>query len=108
MALVFHELATNSAKYGALSSVEGHVDISWDKADDNVAILWTESGGPKVTPPSKRSFGSNLIERSLDGFGGSARIEYPETGVICRIKLPKVKAPPVPPVQANNTQPPAG
>lgn len=90
MALMFHELATNSAKYGALSSADGRVDVSWTKVDGSVSIVWAESGGPKVSPPSKRSFGSNLIERSLDGFGGKAKIEYPETGVICRIALPKI------------------
>lgn len=109
MALMFHELATNSAKYGALSSVDGRVDISWSKADDTVSIIWTESGGPKVTPPSRRSFGSNLIERSLDGFGGKAKIEFAETGVICWIRLPKTLVAKAPEQLALPVQPgPAG
>jgi two-component sensor histidine kinase len=94
LALVFHELATNSAKYGSLSALDGRVDISWDKTGDSIAVTWRETGGPKVTPPSRRSFGSNLIERSLIAFGGSAKIDFAESGVICRIRLPKTEKPP--------------
>lgn len=93
LALVLHELATNAAKYGALSSPDGRVDISWRASGDRVAIDWVERGGPAVTTPSRRSFGSNLIERSLDGFGGSAKIEFAPAGVICRILLPRPQAP---------------
>jgi two-component sensor histidine kinase len=93
LALVFHELATNAAKYGSLSSSGGRLDISWRMIDDRVAVEWVERGGPVVNTPSRRSFGSNLIERSLDGFGGSAKIEYASAGVICRILLPKPRTP---------------
>jgi two-component sensor histidine kinase len=93
LALMFHELATNAAKYGSLSSSEGRLTISWRKSGDQIAIDWVESGGPPVSPPSKRSFGSNLIERSLGGFGGDAKIEFAPTGVICRMQLPKPKPP---------------
>ncbi|MGH6664520.1 MAG: sensor histidine kinase [Pseudolabrys sp.] len=88
LALMFHELATNAAKYGALSTPEGRIDISWRESGDGIAVDWVERGGPAVSPPSRRSFGSNLIERSLDGFGGLAKIEYAPAGVICRILLP--------------------
>jgi len=98
LALVFHELATNAAKYGALSAPGGRLSISWRTAADQTEIEWVESGGPEVIVPTRRSFGSNLIERSLGGFGGSAKIEFPRSGVICRMTLPK------PTVAAANTQ----
>lgn len=93
LALVFHELTTNAAKYGSLSSLEGRVEISWNVSGDTISIVWAESGGPAVAPPKRRSFGSNLIERSLDAFGGSARIEFAAAGVICRIRLPRTDPP---------------
>lgn len=93
LALVLHELATNAAKYGALSSQTGRLEISWRASGDRIALDWVESGGPAVSEPSRRSFGSNLIERSLDAFGGSAKIEFVPSGVVCRMLLPKPKAP---------------
>lgn len=88
LALVFHELTTNAAKYGALLRPAGHVHIFWQKAGDSFEIAWTESGGPEVMMPLRRSFGSALIERSLDSFGGKASLEFAPEGVICRIRLP--------------------
>jgi two-component sensor histidine kinase len=96
LALVFHELATNAAKYGALSTPDGRLDISWGQSGDNVVVEWVESGGPPVSSPSRRGFGSNLIERSLDGFGGSAKIDFTPGGVVCRIRFPRSKAPDAP------------
>jgi two-component sensor histidine kinase len=93
LALVFHELATNAAKYGALSVTGGRLTVSWRSDGDDIAVEWVESGGPEVTVPSRRSFGSNLIERSLGGFGGTAKIEFARSGVICRMTLPKQNAP---------------
>jgi two-component sensor histidine kinase len=89
LALVFHELATNAAKYGALSVSDGRLAISWRTASEQTEIEWVESGGPEVVMPTRRSFGSNLIERSLGGFGGAAKIEFVRSGVICRMTLPK-------------------
>jgi two-component sensor histidine kinase len=93
LALVFHELATNAAKYGSLSSSEGRLTISWRNSGEWIEVDWVESGGPAVSVPSKRSFGSNLIERSLGAFGGEAKIEFAPAGVICRMQLPKPTAP---------------
>jgi two-component sensor histidine kinase len=89
LALIFHELATNAAKYGALSAPGGRLSISWRTAADQTEIEWVESGGPEVIVPTRRSFGSNLIERSLGVFGGAAKIEFVRSGVICRMTLPK-------------------
>lgn len=88
LALTFHELATNAAKYGALSSPEGRIDISWREQNEMIVVEWREHGGPEVAAPSRRSFGSNLIERSLDSFGGTAKIEFARAGVICRLSFP--------------------
>lgn len=96
LALVFHELATNAAKYGALSASSGRLAISWRTSGDRITLDWVESGGPTVSEPSRRSFGSNLIERSLDSFGASAKIEFAPKGVICRMLLPKQNVPGAP------------
>jgi len=87
--LVFHELATNAAKYGALSAPGGRVDVSWTHDGGRLALTWTESGGPAVSPPTRRGFGSRLIERSLQGqLGGEAHLEFAPGGLVCRLGLP--------------------
>lgn len=93
LALIVHELSTNAAKYGALSLPAGRVDISWRADGDHIALDWVESGGPAVTRPKQRSFGSKLIERSLDAFDGAATILYVPTGVVCRMRFIKPTAP---------------
>ena len=94
MALVFHELATNAVKYGALSVDDGRVDLKWtlDAAAERLRLAWVESGGPPVTPPARQGFGSRLIERGLRaGLGGSASMRYEPDGLTCamEVKLPK-------------------
>ncbi|TGD98578.1 sensor histidine kinase [Methylobacterium nonmethylotrophicum] len=92
LSLMLHELATNAAKYGALSSPSGRVAITWDLAgaDDRVLRLrWQESGGPAVAPPSRGGFGSRLIERSLvHSFGGRVSLRYPPVGVVMELEAP--------------------
>jgi two-component sensor histidine kinase/PAS domain-containing protein len=89
VALALHELATNAAKYGALSVPEGRVRIDWTTAageagDTRLHMTWRESGGPPVSPPRSRGFGSRLIERGLaTELRGRVRIDYPPAGVIC-------------------------
>lgn len=91
VALALHELATNAAKYGALSVPGGRVRIGWSASPvegDAVRLrmTWTETGGPPVTIPRTRGFGSRLIERGLaTELRGEVRIEYPPTGVVCAI-----------------------
>jgi PAS domain S-box-containing protein len=99
MALVFHELATNAVKYGALSVESGQVDIFWSLDTDNsrLRLTWVESGGPPVTPPTRRGFGSRLIERGLRGeFRGSAMMDYRPNGLSCTMEaqLPQPTEPP--------------
>ena len=71
LSLVLHELATNAAKYGALSNETGWVDLSWKLAGDRLSLSWRESGGPPAEPPRRRGFGSQLIERLIRAEGGA-------------------------------------
>ncbi|QYA05064.1 PAS domain-containing protein [Rhizobium sp. B21/90] len=91
MALTLHELATNATKYGALSNDAGRVRISWHlaKASDgrqDLNFVWQESGGPAVSEPTTKGFGSRLISRVLAAdFLGDVRIIYPSGGVVCTL-----------------------
>ncbi|PHY14029.1 histidine kinase [Caulobacter sp. B11] len=89
MALIFHELATNALKYGALSTAAGSVSLTWtyDAQTRTLALTWTETGGPPVTPPTRRGFGSRLIERSLRGeLKGAASMDYRPEGLVCAMR----------------------
>ncbi|WP_164467424.1 sensor histidine kinase [Caulobacter flavus] len=92
-ALALHELATNAAKYGALSGETGRVEIRWSLDEpDALSFEWREIGGPPVSPPSRRGFGSRMIERSLAGeLKGSASLDFRREGLVCaiRAKLPR-------------------
>ncbi|MDG2523265.1 HWE histidine kinase domain-containing protein [Caulobacter segnis] len=89
MALVIHELVTNSAKYGSLSD-SGTVSMDWKRNDDgDLIITWREEGGPPVRKPSRKGFGSTIIDRSVPyDLGGSADITYPKTGVEATFCIP--------------------
>jgi two-component sensor histidine kinase len=87
--LVTHELATNAAKYGALSTPGGCVSVDWRVDDRRLSLTWRERGGPRVAPPERRGFGSRLIERSLQGaLAGHANLDFAPDGLTCRIELP--------------------
>ena len=90
LALVFHELVTNSAKYGALSDSAGSVDVAWSVDDSERCIIhWAESGGPPVSPPTRRGFGSTIIERSIPhDLGGEVHLDYQLSGLRARLSLP--------------------
>ncbi|MEG9524184.1 MAG: PAS domain S-box protein [Hyphomicrobiales bacterium] len=93
LALMLHELTTNAVKYGALSVPDGHVDLDWSVcqtgAERTLRISWCERGGPTVTPPARKGFGSRLIERGLTGqVGGVLRLSYPPDGVTCVVEAP--------------------
>lgn len=94
LALATHELCTNAIKYGAWSNDEGIVDIGWSIAEPRegerrLDIEWRESGGPIVTPPMKRGFGSRLIERGLAGeMGAGVALRFEPEGLRCTIAAP--------------------
>ncbi|HEY1503796.1 MAG TPA: HWE histidine kinase domain-containing protein [Stellaceae bacterium] len=86
LSLALHELATNAAKYGALTVPEGRIDLTWRVDDASLHLDWRESGGPKVTPPSRRGFGSRLLEDGLaHDLDGQTKLDYAPDGVHCEI-----------------------
>ncbi len=89
IALVFHELATNAAKYGGLSTNDGHVAVTVVRDSDNLIIDWLESGGPEVTsPPQTRGFGSRLVEMSIAGqLGGTIEQNWRPEGLHARVTV---------------------
>jgi two-component sensor histidine kinase len=92
LALVIHELATNSLKYGALSVGSGMLDISGTSSDDHVSIAWTERGGPPVTSPQDAGYGSKLLHRSVTGqLGGSIKTDWSADGIVVALVLDSKK-----------------
>lgn len=88
LALVVHELATNSLKYGALSVDTGLLDISGSTQDDNIIVVWTERAGPSVAPRRGEGYGSKLLNRSVVGqLGGSIATDWSEEGVIVTLTM---------------------
>jgi PAS domain S-box-containing protein len=89
IAVCLHELATNAAKYGALSSPEGRVHIAWSRATNSQLILrWTEANGPPVVQPTRRGFGMRVVERMIQGpLKGEIRFEWLPQGLVCEITL---------------------
>ncbi|HWA20355.1 MAG TPA: HWE histidine kinase domain-containing protein [Devosia sp.] len=89
LGMAFHELATNAAKYGALSRPGGMLRVGWRLDGDALQVEWAEAGGPPVSPPSRSGFGRLLLERALAAdLKGSVRLEFPETGLTCRLAVP--------------------
>ena len=89
LALVLHELATNAAKYGSLSTPSGRLSVIWDETALGLAIGWREEGGPKVEEPATRGFGRTLIERAVaHELDGSVRFDYRGPGLFCEIRVP--------------------
>jgi PAS domain S-box-containing protein len=96
LAMALQELATNAVKYGALSSDTGRVEVAWaverTGAAPRLKLRWRESGGPPVAPPSRRGFGSRLIERSLArDLSGGVSLEFAPEGLVCTIDAPVQK-----------------
>ena len=89
LSMAMHELATNAVKYGALSNETGRVEVRWTAENERLRIEWRESGGPQVKQPTRRGFGSRLVERGLAGeMGGSAQLVFEPQGVVCVIEAP--------------------
>jgi two-component sensor histidine kinase len=92
-AMVFHELCTNAAKYGALSSNDGRITIMWEILESetgrHLSVLWKELGGSEVKLPTTKGFGSRLINRALSHeFGARVDLAFEPSGVVCRIDTP--------------------
>jgi two-component sensor histidine kinase len=89
LALIMHELATNSLKYGALSVATGTLDVSCTAQDEAITIVWTESGGPQVKAPTGASgYGSKLVERSVTGhLRGTIVYDWVEHGLVVTLKI---------------------
>jgi PAS domain S-box-containing protein len=86
LSLALHELATNATKYGALSRPEGRVQLSWKALNGRLNLSWREVGGPPVVPPTRRGFGSRLIENALNrDLNGHSRMEFAPEGLHCWI-----------------------
>jgi two-component sensor histidine kinase len=94
LAVVFHELATNAVKYGALAAEDtGRIEIAWKTEatpqGDRLRLRWQESGGPRVAPPSRTGFGTRLIEGGLaQELDGAVSLNYQPSGVLCEIVMP--------------------
>jgi two-component sensor histidine kinase len=89
LALVIHELATNSVKYGALSSDAGKLDISSSADERDVSVVWAETGGPAIEKvPDMQGFGSRMISRSLSGqLGGALSYDWRPSGVVVTLRM---------------------
>ncbi len=91
LAMVVHELATNSVKHGALSSEAGSLDISSRADDDDIILIWAETGGPEIKEePKMQGFGSKLIARSVSShFRGDLEYDWQATGLVANLRMRK-------------------
>jgi two-component sensor histidine kinase len=92
LAMVFHELVTNAARFGALSSPHGRVEVNWRcgaGADATLSIAWREVRGPKIPAPPTDGYGVGLVRDLVPReLGGSADLDFAEDGVCCRFEIP--------------------
>jgi PAS domain S-box-containing protein len=90
IAILLHELTTNAVKYGAFSASEGRVEVAWSRLPDGrINLRWTETGGPPVTPPSRRGFGTGVMDRIIRSLlKGTMRHEWRPEGLACEITFP--------------------
>lgn len=89
LALALHELFTNSAKYGALSTRSGRLAIDWQVEDELLTLSWEESGGPLVMAPKSRGFGTRSLLASVESqLGGQAQFDWRAEGLLCRLEVP--------------------
>jgi two-component sensor histidine kinase len=88
IAVALHELATNAAKYGALSDGGGRVEVAWSCAEERLNLRWTERGGPPVTTPTRQGFGTHIVGRIIREQSGEMRLDWDPAGLLCQIDLP--------------------
>jgi two-component sensor histidine kinase/DNA-binding response OmpR family regulator len=90
LALALHELATNAAKHGALSSQAGEINLDWQLQGGTLTLHWVESGGPHIAPPSTSNFGLKVILASMEQqLGGSAAFNWDSKGLRCVLSIPR-------------------
>ncbi len=89
LSIVFHELTTNAAKYGALSTERGRLNIGWRIDGDQLRVIWRERAGPPVAPPARKGFGRTIIEQSVSfELEGEVSLRFERNGVECDLVLP--------------------
>jgi PAS domain S-box-containing protein len=89
IAVILHELATNAAKYGALSAPNGQIDLQWShEAGGRLHLRWTETGGPAVETPTRKGFGGRVIEQMIAQLKGKTCFDWRADGLVCEITLP--------------------
>ena len=89
ISMIFHELATNAAKHGALSDAEGRLRVSWKESNQKIIIDWLEEGGPPIPFPRRSSFGTKLIKSLAGDLSGEVTMEFPPTGARVALIFPK-------------------
>jgi two-component sensor histidine kinase len=91
LAMTLHEFSTNAVKYGALSNGTGTVEVVWSlnqaAGERRLILEWRERGGPVVRPPTRKGFGSRMIERALSGQKGKVRFDYAPQGLSCVLEI---------------------
>jgi PAS domain S-box-containing protein len=88
IAVTLHELATNAAKYGALSAAEGQIEVKWSHtADGRLILSWTETGGPPVKTPTHQGFGGKVIKGMIGQLSGETRFDWRPEGLLCEITI---------------------
>ena len=88
IAMTLHELATNAAKYGALSATQGQIEVKWSHtADGRLILLWTETGGPPAKTPARQGFGGKIIKGMIEQLKGQTRFDWRPEGLVCEITL---------------------
>jgi two-component sensor histidine kinase/CheY-like chemotaxis protein len=89
-AMTFNELCTNTTKFGALAQPGGRIEVTWtvDSIDQRLALIWKESGGPPVSPPTRRSFGTRMMESLGQQLSGQVRLVYDPAGFIYSLNVP--------------------
>ena len=89
LALLLHEFATNSAKYGALSASAGRIQIHCANHGETFVVTWTELGGPEVVPPTgNNGFGDLLVRTTIAGLGGEISRDWKPEGLVIRLSIP--------------------
>jgi two-component sensor histidine kinase len=86
VALIFHELATNAAKYGAFAASRGLLQVSWSVSGDRLSVIWDETEGPAVAAVGEAGFGTRLLQSALRPFDGKTEIAFLKTGVHCTMQ----------------------